>query len=471
VTKDDGNNGVKLIVVNIIPPDHVDDVPVVEPNQHDDVPVVSEPVLADEEEDPKEEEFEEDEEPQEDKDDIEVGIEEDKKDPNERIEREFYWTRVQAHEFYQKMFHRGFMFEERPSEAIDVPVKMQIVHHLSRKDLLVIFSSLVSIVGLTKNIKGEVTSSNPANRNEAVRMAHKLMKQKSHARDERILEVKKRKWGNYQSRNSSDQSNHRGNSRQTLQNNQKQRNTRAMISTPTDGKVSSRILSLCEHYFTHHIGPCTIKCHKCGKVRHKARYCNEKSVATGDNVQPIMTCYDCGKRDAEPQGPNVVTGMFLLNILYASILFDLGSDRSFGDTRFSSMLNINPIQIGASYEVELADERVVSTNTVLKGCTLNLVNHIFDIDLMMIELGTFDVIVNMDAFSSMISLSSVARKLFDEEEHGKHLKIILKILKKERLYTKFSKCDFWLDSVQFLGYVIDRSSVHVDPAKIKAIKN
>ncbi|GJU38713.1 putative reverse transcriptase domain-containing protein [Tanacetum coccineum] len=58
-----------------------------------------------------------------------------------------------------------------------------------------------------------------------------------------------------------------------------------------------------------------------------------------------------------------------------------------------------------------------------------------------------------------------------EEEHGKHLKIILELLKKERLYAKFSKCDFWLDSVQFLGHVIDRNGVHVAPAKIKAIRN
>ncbi|GJY91105.1 putative reverse transcriptase domain-containing protein [Tanacetum coccineum] len=59
----------------------------------------------------------------------------------------------------------------------------------------------------------------------------------------------------------------------------------------------------------------------------------------------------------------------------------------------------------------------------------------------------------------------------DEEVHGKHLKIILELLKKERLYAKFLKCDFWLDSVQFLGHVIDRSGIHVDPAKIEAIKN
>ncbi|GJU97435.1 putative reverse transcriptase domain-containing protein, partial [Tanacetum coccineum] len=385
---------------------------------------------------------------------------------------------------------------------------------------------------------------------------------------------------------------------------------------------------------------------------------------------------------AEPQGPNVVTGTFLLNNRYAFVLFDSGSDRSFVDTRFSSMLDIDPVKIGASYEVELADERVASTNTVLKGCTLNLVNHVFEIDLMPIELGTFDVIIGMDwlvkhdavivcgekvvripygnkmlivesdkgvsrlkviscikarkyvergchlflahvtenkskekrledvpvirdfpevfpeelpglppprqvefridlvpgaapvarapyrlAPSEMRELSgapvlfmkkkdgsfrmcidyrelnkltvknryplSRINDLFDqlqgsgvyskidlrsgyhqlhikeedipitafrtryghfefqvmpfgltnapavfmdlmnrdEEEHGKHLKIILELLKKERLYAKFSKCDFWLDSVQFLGHVIDRSSVHVDPAKIEAIKS
>ncbi|GKF13118.1 putative reverse transcriptase domain-containing protein, partial [Tanacetum coccineum] len=108
----------------------------------------------------------------------------------------------------------------------------------------------------------------------------------------------------------------------------------------------------------------------------------------------------CGRayaiKDTELQGLNVVTSMFLFNKIYASVLFDSGSDRSFVDTRFSSMLNIKPVKIRASYEVELADGRVVSMNTILKGCTLNLVNHLFEIDLMPIELGTFDVIIGMD---------------------------------------------------------------------------
>ncbi|GJZ41345.1 putative reverse transcriptase domain-containing protein [Tanacetum coccineum] len=80
------------------------------------------------------------------------------------------------------------------------------------------------IRGLTDNIKGEVTSSKPADLNEAVRMAHKLMEQKSQARDERILEGKKRKWESFQSGNSSGKGNQKDNSRQTLQNSQKQGN-------------------------------------------------------------------------------------------------------------------------------------------------------------------------------------------------------------------------------------------------------
>ncbi|GKA45490.1 putative reverse transcriptase domain-containing protein [Tanacetum coccineum] len=58
-----------------------------------------------------------------------------------------------------------------------------------------------------------------------------------------------------------------------------------------------------------------------------------------------------------------------------------------------------------------------------------------------------------------------------KEYHEEHLKIILGLLKKEKLYAKFSKCDFWLNSVQFLGHVIDSEGVHVDPSKIEAIKN
>nr|GEU48597.1 putative reverse transcriptase domain-containing protein [Tanacetum cinerariifolium] len=66
------------------------------------------------------------------------------------------------------------------------------------------------------------------------------------------------------------------------------------------------------------------------------------------------------------------------------------------DIKFSHLIDIKPVKLNSSYEVELADEKIVSTNSVLRGCTLNLLDHLFDIDLMPIELGMFDVIVGMD---------------------------------------------------------------------------
>ncbi|GJU11803.1 putative nucleotidyltransferase, ribonuclease H [Tanacetum coccineum] len=59
----------------------------------------------------------------------------------------------------------------------------------------------------------------------------------------------------------------------------------------------------------------------------------------------------------------------------------------------------------------------------------------------------------------------------NKEEHANHLRIILELLRKEKLYAKFSKCDFWIRIVQFLGHLIDSQGLHVDPAKIEAVKN
>ena len=58
-----------------------------------------------------------------------------------------------------------------------------------------------------------------------------------------------------------------------------------------------------------------------------------------------------------------------------------------------------------------------------------------------------------------------------EKEHEEHLRLILELLRKEKLYAKFFKCEFWIPTVQFLGHVIDRQGVQVDPAKIEAIKS
>ncbi|GJX26001.1 putative reverse transcriptase domain-containing protein [Tanacetum coccineum] len=93
---------------------------------------------------------------------------------------------------------------------------------------------------------------------------------------------------------------------------------------------------------------------------------------------------------------NVVTGTFLLNNHYASILFDTSADRSFISTAFSSLINIAPTPLENCYDVKLADGKLVGIDTIIRGCTLNFLDHSFNIDLMPIELGSLDIIIGMD---------------------------------------------------------------------------
>ncbi|GJY48462.1 putative reverse transcriptase domain-containing protein [Tanacetum coccineum] len=79
----------------------------------------------------------------------------------------------------------------------------------------------------------------------------------------------------------------------------------------------------------------------------------------------------------------------------------------------------------------------------------------------------------IDDLFDQLQGSSVYSKidLRNKQEHEEHLKLILELLKKEELYAKFSKCEFWIPKVQFLGHVIDSKGIHVDPAKIESIKD
>nr|GFA94300.1 putative reverse transcriptase domain-containing protein [Tanacetum cinerariifolium] len=102
-----------------------------------------------------------------------------------------------------------------------------------------------------------------------------------------------------------------------------------------------------------------------------------------------------GGRDASPDF-NVITGMFLLNNRYAKILFDTGADRSFVSTTFSVLIDITPTTLETHYDIELADGKIIGVNTIIRSCTLNFMNHPFNIDLMPVPLGSFDVIIRMD---------------------------------------------------------------------------
>ncbi|GKD88179.1 reverse transcriptase domain-containing protein [Tanacetum coccineum] len=132
--------------------------------------------------------------------------------------------------------------------------------------------------------------------------------------------------------------------------------------------------------------------------RHFKRECpklknnNNQGNQVGGGNAPAKV-YAVGHAGTNPDS-NVVTGTFLLNNRYASVLFATGADRSFVSTVFSYQIDITPTALDHYYDVELADG--IGLNTILRGCTLNLLNHPFNIDLMPVELGSFDTIIGMD---------------------------------------------------------------------------
>ncbi|GJV35743.1 reverse transcriptase domain-containing protein [Tanacetum coccineum] len=115
----------------------------------------------------------------------------------------------------------------------------------------------------------------------------------------------------------------------------------------------------------------------------------------GGNGNAPAKVYAVGRVGTNPDS-NVITGTFLLNNRYASVLIETGADRSFGSTAFSSQINITPSTLDHYYDIELADGRIIGLNAIIQGCTLNFLNHPFNIDLVPVELGSLDIIIGMD---------------------------------------------------------------------------
>ncbi|GJS76637.1 putative reverse transcriptase domain-containing protein [Tanacetum coccineum] len=226
---------------------------------------------------------------------------------------------------------------------------------------------------------------------------------------------------NYQNNRNNNNNNHNYDHHQ--QQNRRQKTVRAYATTPTENNRYAGNLPLCKRCNLHHTGPCTVKCQTCNKVGHQTRNYKNKGPTTGSNLQPVLvTCHACGekghyrnqglKANSSAHGraymlrnknayqdPNVVTGTFLLNQHLARVLFDSGADKSFISISLAFMLNIPPITLETTYDIEMTDGNLVGTNTVIQGCTLILLNEPFKINLMLIKLGSFDIVIGMDWLS------------------------------------------------------------------------
>nr|GEU58199.1 retrotransposable element Tf2 [Tanacetum cinerariifolium] len=265
------------------------------------------------------------------------------------------------------------------------------------------------VKGFPERIKGNITSARPTTLHEAINLARELVEQVVQGKAARANENNKRRWEEHQRNHPNNNNNNNPNNR----------------NPPTKGKTYAGTLPKCNRCNLHHTGRFPPKCRRCKWLGYYEADCKARLPGTDDNLLRNVTCYGCGekghlrhlcpkKRNQQNEGartrayvvvenpqqnPNVVTGTFLLNDHYASVLFDSGAERSFVSIEFTPFINISPVALNASYDVELADGKIVSTNTVLRGCTLALFSHMFKIDLLPTQLGSFDVIVGMDWLS------------------------------------------------------------------------
>ncbi|GJR17183.1 putative reverse transcriptase domain-containing protein [Tanacetum coccineum] len=414
------------------------------------------------------------------------------------------------------------------------------------------------IGGLPDMIHGSVKASKPKTMQEAIEFTTELMDEKTHAYAERQAE-RKRKYDDLSKNNQNQQ-----------QQNKRQNTGQAYTAGNSGRKAYAGSKPLCSKCNYNHEGPCPPRCNNCKRVGHLTQDCrsrpanannnnnnNNRNNNNNNNNQKGNGCYECGaqghfKRNC-PRLRNNDRGN------------QAGNDRAPAKV---SQIDITPSTLDHYYDVELADGRIIGLNTILKGCTLNFLNHQFNINLMPVELGSFDAIIGMDWLAKYQAVIVCAEKIvripwrnktliihgdgsnqgnvtrlniisctktqkymekgfpiflahitakevevedksekkrledvaivqdfpevfpkdlpglpptrqgsfkliwyLNKKEHKEHLKQILELLKKEEWYAKFSKCEFWIPKVQFLGHVIDSEGIHVDPAKIKSIKD
>nr|GEX33652.1 hypothetical protein [Tanacetum cinerariifolium] len=249
--------------------------------------------------------------------------------------------------------------------------------------------------GLPKMIRVNVMSYEPKSMQKAIEFTNDQMNQKLIGIADRQAD-NKRKFDNTSMNQQNQQPFKRNN------------NVARAYATGSGEKPYRGTKPLCPKCNFYHDGPCRPKCTNCKRTGHIARDCRSQAANTNNNnnnnynnrrttsaYQGVPTCFECGAQGGN-QDANVVMGTFLLNNHCDLILFDTGADKSFVSTAFSSLINSNSSTLDYSYDVELADGQIIRVNTVIRGCTLSFLNRPFNIDLMPVELGSFDVIIGMD---------------------------------------------------------------------------
>ncbi|GJT11612.1 putative reverse transcriptase domain-containing protein [Tanacetum coccineum] len=339
------------------------------------------------------------------------------------------------------------------------------------------------IGGLPDNVHGNVMSARPKTLDFAIELANDLMDQKLRTYAERQNENKRK--SNDSSRNHHQQQPHK-----------KQNVARAYTAGPGEKKGYTRDLPLCTKCNYHHTGQCAPKCGKCKRYGHATTDCRVNTNNNNNNNnknQKAGACYERGntghmKRDC-PKLKNRGNG------------------------------NGNDTAQGRAYS--LGGRDASPDSNVITGCTLNFMNHLFNIDLMPVPLGSFDVIVGMDWFTkyhaegkSTTDYHFIALKAQEYLSKGYDVFLAHITMKEAKDESEDEEKDFgndnraapvarapyqlepsemkelaeqlqelsdkgfirpisspWGAPVQFLGHLIDSKGIHVDPAKIDSIKD
>nr|GEU57428.1 reverse transcriptase domain-containing protein [Tanacetum cinerariifolium] len=215
-------------------------------------------------------------------------------------------------------------------------------------------------------------------------------------------------------------------------------------------------------------------CYECGSSEHLRNTCPKLSRAPGQKGNRLALK---GNRNTQNNG-NQARG------------------RAFGVNAVDALQDPNVVTCTFSLK-EVANGKKEEVDMIICDYKLELGNSFFTIDLILLGHGSFNVIVGMDWLSKnkaeivchekvvRISLEGglpsqrhvefrvdlIPGATLTKEEQEIHLKLVLELLKKERLYAKFSKCEFWLQEMHFLGHVVNHNGIRVDPSKVEAVKN